>query len=414
MKFEYFIAKKLISRQPGKHSKTKPLVGTAILAIALGMTVMIISIAVLIGFKKEITTKLVGFSSHIQLVNLDNNSSFETAAIDVDITMESWLDSIPTVNNFHRFATKPGIIKFNTDLQGIVLKGVDQNYNWNFLSDFMVEGSILDFPSDKPEMGVIISQKLASLLKIRLGDKMPTYFFQNPPRGRPFEVKGIYKTGLDEFDKVFVFCDIRHIQSVNGWTDKQITGYEIFLHNEKEIDKTAELIQTKANQRMLSTGVGLDVQTVHEISSGFFDFLKLTDTNVWIILTLMILVSGFNMISALLILIINRTNMIGVLKSLGASSRSLRRIFLIQAAYIISLGLLAGNLLGILICIIQENFKLMSLDPESYFVDAVPIYLNPLHIIILNIGALIITLSMLILPSGIISRISPAKTIKFD
>ena len=389
------------------------MVGSAILAITLGMTVMIISVAVLIGFKKEVTAKLVGFSSHIQVVNLDNNSSFETSAIPVDPKLELWFESVDNIKRYHRFATKPGIIKFNTDLQGIVLKGVDQNYNWDFLSDFLVEGSVFSIEENKPEMGVIISRKLASLLKIQLGDKIPTYFFQNPVRGRPFIVKGIFKTGLDEFDKMFVFCDLRHIQSVNSWGPNQITGYEIFLDHEKELANTADLIQMKTTQIMISSGLGMDVQTVQEISSGFFDFLKLMDTNLWVILSLMILVSGFNMISGLFILIINRTNMIGVLKALGASNKILRKIFLIQASYIIGLGLFLGNVIGILICLIQDKFKLLSLDPESYFLDAVPIVLNPSHIILLNIGALLITLLMLIIPSGIISRISPAKTIKF-
>jgi len=412
LNFEFFIAKRIISSQPGKKNKTKPLIGTAILAIALGMSVMIISVAVLTGFKKEITDKLVGFSSHIQLVSLNNNASFETDPIPRYSTRHI-LEGIDGVAHYHAFATKPGIIKVNTDIQGVVLKGIDDDYDWTFLADFLVEGQILEYP-DKAGNGVLVSSKLAALLKLELGDKMPTYFIQTPTRGRPFEVTGIYKTGLDEFDLVFVFCDIRHIQSVNDWQTNQVTGIEVFLKNGKELESIADQIQVATNEYIVETGFGIDVQTVKEISSGFFDFLRLNDTNVWVILVLMLLVSGFNMISGLFILIINRTNMIGILKALGAANSSLRRIFLLQAAYIIGLGLIFGNCLGITLCIIQDQFSPITLDPASYFVDAVPINLKIIHLILLNVGALILTLLMLILPTGIISKMSPAKTIKFD
>jgi len=389
-------------------------VGTAIIAIALGLTVMILSVAILTGFKKEITDKLVGFSSHIQIVNLDNNTSFETAPIIADRNLEKQFSEIPEIIHFQRFATKAGIINVKPDLQGIVLKGIDESYNYDFLLQFLTAGEIRPYNDSAISNEVIISESLASLLKLKIGDRIPTFFIQDPPAGRPFIIGATYSTGLEEFDRLIVFCDIRHIQKVSGWNDKQITGYELILSDYKYLEVTAEKLFELTVTQLAEGGDGLDVQTVREISAGFFDFLKLTDTNVWVILTLMILVSGFNMISGLLILIINRTSMIGILKALGASTRSLRNVFLIQAAYIIGIGLVLGNLFGLSISLLQDWFRIIPLDPASYFVDAVPINLNPIHIVLLNLGTLFITIIMLVIPSGIISKISPAKTIKFD
>lgn len=388
--------------------------GSAILAITLGLTVMIVSMAVLTGFKKEISDKLVGFSSHIQITNLDNNSSFETDPISLNDSLEYLLHNLPEVKHFHPFAIKAGIISTKTEMQGIVLKGIDQSYDGEFLSSFLIAGRLLSLSDTVPTNKVVISKALANLLLLDIGDKMPTYFIQIPPAARPFEVGGIYNTGLLEFDLKFIFCDLRHIRKVNTWSEKEVTGYEVILKDDKYLEKIAEkLFDFSINQ--LATGKSsLDVQTVREISPGFFDFLKLTDTNVWVILALMILVSGFNMISGLLILILNRTNMIGILKALGANNRSLRKVFLIQAGFIIGIGLLLGNFMGIALCLLQDIFRIIPLDPNSYFVDAVPINIRPLHVILLNLGTLLLTLAMLLIPSGIISKISPAKTIKFD
>ena len=375
---------------------------------------MIISLAVLTGFKKEITHKLVGFNSHIQITNLDNNSSFETEPIETNDSLEILLLETPELNHFHPYAIKAGIISTESEMQGIVLKGINSSYNTEFLSSFLVDGNIPSLNDSVPSLEVIISNSLAKLLKLEIADRMPTYFIQMPPAARPFKVGGIYNTGLEEFDLKFVFCDIRHIQKVNGWKSNEITGYEIILNKDKDLSEvSAKLFDFSIDQLAKGTSK-LDVQTVKEISPGFFDFLRLTDTNVWVILSLMILVSGFNMVSGLLILILNRTNMIGILKALGANNKSLREIFLIQASYIIGIGLLLGNILGITLCVIQDLYKIIPLDPQSYFVDAVPININPIHVILLNIGTLILTLLMLLIPSGIISRISPAKTIKFD
>lgn len=414
MKFELFIAKRIIFGQTGKQNRAKPLIGTAIVAIALGLTVMILAVAILTGFKKEITDKLIGFSSEIQITNLDNNTSFETEPIKKNDQLEQKLSESEDIAHYHPFAIKAGIVKTKTDLQGVVLKGIDQSFSFEFLQNFLIEGHIPDYSDSIPSMRVVISASLAKMLKLSIGDRLPTYFIQIPTAVRPFEVEGIYNTGLEDYDKRFVFCDIRHIQKVSGWQDDEITGYEILLHDHNKLEVVSEDL-FDLTLAMLAKGTGnLDVKTVRELAPGFFDFLKLTDTNVWVILALMVLVSGFNMISALIILILNRTRMIGVLKALGATNRSLRTVFVLQAAYIIGIGLLIGNILGVSLGWIQDTQSLISLNPESYFVDAVPINLKGSHLLLLNLGTLFLTLLMLLIPSSIISRISPAKTIKFD
>jgi len=231
---------------------------------------------------------------------------------------------------------------------------------------------------------------------------------------RPFVIKGIYESGLEENDLLYVFSDLRQIQSINNWSDDQISGYEIFIDDYRELGIISDQIQDLVYQNLVMGKQALDIENIEEISSGFFDFLRLTDTNVWVILSLMVLVAGFNMISGLLIIILERTRMIGTLKALGANNRSLRRVFLYQAVYIIGKGLLWGNILGLIICLVQDRFRIIPLDSASYFVDAVPININILQLVLLNLGTLIITLLMLLIPSGIISRISPDKTIKFD
>jgi lipoprotein-releasing system permease protein len=231
---------------------------------------------------------------------------------------------------------------------------------------------------------------------------------------RPFIITGIYETGLEEYDKLYAYCDLRQIQSLKNWSEDEISGYEVYLEDYRDLESISEDIRNLTYQNLVKGKQALDVENIKEISSGFFDFLRLTDTNVWVILSLMVLVAGFNMISGLLIIILERTRMIGSLKAMGSTNQSLRKIFIYQAAYIIGKGLVWGNIIGIVFCIIQDKFRIIPLDPTSYFVDAVPININLIHILLLNFGTMLITVLMLLIPSGIISRISPDKTIKFD
>ena len=414
MNFELFIAKRIISREPDKKRKGNALIGTAIIAISLGLTVMIISVAVLTGFKQEITEKLVGFSSHIQIVNLDQNSSYETSPINRHQDFLPELNNLPGIKNIHPFVSTPGIIKSGMEMQGIYLKGIDSAYSWDFFKDYIKSGVLPDLKSPESKNEIIVGQALASLLKLNVGDKIIAYFIQEPFRMRPFIITGIYETGLEEYDKLYAYCDLRQIQSLKNWSEDEISGYEVYLEDYRDLESISEDIRNLTYQNLVKGKQALDVENIKEISSGFFDFLRLTDTNVWVILSLMVLVAGFNMISGLLIIILERTRMIGTLKAMGSTNQSFRKIFIYQAAYIIGKGLVWGNIIGIVFCIIQDQFRIIPLDPASYFVDAVPININLIHILLLNFGTMLITVLMLLIPSGIISRISPDKTIKFD
>ncbi len=413
MNFEIFIVKRIISSSSGKKTGVNALVNISVVAIALSLAVMIISIAVLAGFKKEIKNKLAGFGSHIQISNLDNNNSYETEPIDRNDYLVEEISGIRDIKGIYPFATKPGIVKSGKELQGIVLKGVEDGYNLDFFSDNLIDGRLPDL-KQPDSLEVLISNSLAKLLRLKTGMKLPTYFVQEPLRMRPFVIRGIYQTGIEEYDRLFVLCNIQHIQEINNWSGEQISGYEIQLANPGKMEGIASFIQEKADQATIRAGTLLQVRTIRELAPGFFDFLSLTDTNVWIILTLMILIAGFNMISGLLIIILDRVRMIGILKALGTANRSMVRIFFYQAAYIIGKGLFFGNLIGLSLSVLQKKVKVLSLDPESYFVDSVPVFINPGLVLLLNAGTLILTLLMLLIPSGILSRISPEKTLKFD
>ena len=413
MNFELFIVKKIIRSRPGKKSGANALVNVSVIAISLSMAVMILSVAILTGFKKEIKDKLTGFGSHIQISSLTANNSWEAGPISADQPFLAQLNLDKDISGVYPFATKPGIVQSGKELQGIILKGVESGYNWDFFARNLTAGRIPDF-SNPDSLEVLISKSLALLLKVEPGMKLPTYFIQDPPRMRPFKVCGIYQTGLEEYDKVFVYCNLALIREINNWNSGEISGFEIRLHDAGKMEEVADRIREPVDQASIESGNILQIKTLRDQAPGFFDFLSLTDTNVWVILTLMILIAGFNMISGLLIIILDRTKMIGTLKALGTNNQSMSKIFLYQAVYIIGKGLLLGNLIGLTLAVIQDRFNLIPLDPQSYFVDSVPIYLNPVHLLMLNSGTLILTLVMMLIPSALLTRISPGNTIKFD
>lgn len=413
MNFELFIVKRIIRSHPGKKSGANTLVNVSVIAISLSMTVMILSVAILTGFKKEIKDKLTGFGSHIQISSLTANNSWEAGPISIDQPFLEQLKQDPDISGIYPFATKPGIVQSGKVLQGIILKGVETGYNWDFFARNLSAGRIPDL-NNPDSLEVLISKSLASLLQVRPGMKLPTYFIQDPPRMRPFKVCGIYETGLEEYDKVFVYCSLSQIREINDWKSGEISGFEIRLFNPAKMEQVAARIRESVDKTAVQSGNILQIKTLRDLAPGFFDFLSLTDTNVWVILTLMILIAGFNMISGLLIIILDRTSMIGTLKALGTNDRSMARIFLYQAGYIIGKGLLLGNIIGLTLALIQDRFRLIPLNPQSYFVDSVPIYINPVHLLLLNTGTLALTLLMMLIPSNLLSRISPGKTIKFD
>lgn len=413
MNFEFFIVKRIIRSRPGKKSGANALISVSVIAIALSMAVMILSVAILTGFKKEIKQKLTGFGSHIQISSLTANSSWETEPVSIHQPFLEQLRKYPKIIGIHPFATKPGIVQSGKELQGIILKGVDDHFDWSFFQENLVDGRLPDF-SHPDSMEVLVSRSLASLLRLSPGMKLPTYFIQDPPRMRPFRISGIYQTGLDEYDKVFVYCNLSHVREINGWTADEVSGFEIRLADPDRMEEAAEDIRSIIDPILIEANNLLQVKTLRDFAPGFFDFLSLTDTNVWIILTLMILIAGFNMISGLLIIILDRTRMIGTLKALGTNNRSMSTIFLYQAAFIIGKGLILGNIIGIALAVVQDRFHIIPLDPLSYFVDSVPIHLSILHILLLNAGTLVLTLVMMLIPSALLARISPGNTLKFD
>lgn len=413
MKFELFIVKRIISRQPDKKRGVRSLINISVGAIGLSLTIMIFAIAILFGFKKEIKRKLSGFSAHIQVTQLNSNNSYESFPVQFDETFKAGLDQTRGIRRTFTYATKPVLLKSGIDIQGGILYGVDASYDWRFFEDYLVDGE-LPLNADPNSLQILISSTLAQLLHLQSGDRLPAYFIQDPPKMRPFTISGIYDTGIIEYDKLYVICALDQIRQVNDWASDEIGGYGIILDDPDNMETMAEQVRDLAGDRIMDRTELMRVTTIREIAPGFFDFLRLTDMNVWVMLVLMGLVAGFNMISGLMILILDRTRMIGTLRALGTKTRSLRKIFIYQSAVIIGKGLVLGNLLGIGLTLLQKKFELIPLDPSSYFIDTVPISLSPLHLILLNIGTLIVTVMMLLVPSGIISRLSPDKTIKFD
>ncbi len=420
MNIELFIAKRLFSSKETKKSISNAVVSIAIVGIALGMVVMILSIAIVTGFKQQVSEKVTGFASHIIISNYDINSSYETTPIRKNQSFYPDIKDIAGYKNIQTFALKAGIVKTKTDIQGVILKGVGSDFNWSFFRESIVEGKIFNIKDNVKNDSVIISQYVASLLKLKVDEPLFMYFInrknntKNPVKQRRFTISGIYSTGLEEFDKSFVICDIKQVQKLNEWTDNQVSGFEIIIDNFDELEAMTQETYKQVGTIYTEDTENLQIRSIRDNFPHIFDWLELSDTNVWIILILMLLVGGFNMISGLLVIILERTNMIGILKSLGAKNSNIRKIFLYNASFLIGKGMIWGNLIGIVLCVIQYQFEIIKLDPSTYYIDAVPINLKLVHLLWLNIGTLLITTAMLILPSMFISKISPAQAIRFS
>lgn len=374
---------------------------------------MIISVCTVTGFKSEIRRKLIGFGSHIQILNYDSNFSFETKPISRSQPFTSFIDSLPGIKHVQVYATKPGIMKSKDEILGAIVKGIDSDFDWSFFLENLIEGDSFQVNDSMVTDKVLISNYMSKLLGLKVDDRFAMYFIDDRPRGRVFSVSGIYQTSLVEFDKQFLLADIKHVQSLNGWNEDQITGFEILIDDYEDMDFMAETVFSVAGLTFNPDGSKLNVVSIRDTYPQIFDWLGLIDKNVWVLLGLMLLVSVFNMVSGLLIMILDRTTMIGVLKSLGSGNPFIRNVFLYQAGYLMIKGLFWGNLLGLGICLLQHQFKFITLNPESYFLAFVPVNFNGWHIVLLNAGVLIITLIFLLLPSQVISRIDPARTLAF-
>ncbi len=414
MRTGLFISRRLIKEQKGTTSFSRPINIIVITGIALGLTVMILSISILTGFKNEIRNRIAGFSGHIQVLNFDSNYSYETIPVSGEQEFLSKLNGHWAIQNIQTFATKAGIIKTDDNIQGVVLKGVGSDYNWDFFENSLVEGSVLNLNDSTRSTGVIVSRQVCRLLNLKLNDDFAMYFVQDPPRMRRFTIEGIYETSVEQMDKIYVLCDINQIRRLNSWEEDQVSGFEIILKDFDDIDLMTLVVRDAIGYRFEEDQDQLKVTNIRLKYPQIFDWLGFQDTNVVTILVLMLLVAGFNMISGLLILILEKTNFIGILKAVGSNNRLIRKVFLYQAAYLIINGLAWGNLIGIGLAVLQKKLEFISLDPSSYYLSTVPINLNLIHILLLNLGTMAIILLMLIIPSRLISRISPVKAIRFD
>ncbi len=411
MNYELFIAKRIIAEKRDKSSISSPIIKIAIIAIALGIIIMMISMATSIGLKHKIRDKLSGFNGHIQITNFDNNNSEETinpVSIQQDFYPE--FTTVSEIKTVQVYATKGGIIRTETDFEGIIFKGVSNDYEWSFFREYLVEGEVPNYGGDV-SFDVLISKVIADRLNIKLGDQFNILFVKDDPNMAPWirvvKAVGIYNSGFQDFDENFVIGDIRHIQKMNKWSEDEVGGFEVFVSNFDDIELKSEQVYEQ-------TGSTLNSQSIVEKYASLFEWISLFDNNVFLIIVIMILVAGINMITALLVLILERTQMIGILKSLGSRNVSIRKVFLYNAGYLILKGLFWGNLIGLIILFVQKYFGVLSLNPETYYVNKVPVYIDYSYIILLNVGTLILCLLILILPTLIISKISPVKSIKFE
>lgn len=414
MNLELFIARKIHFSKQGERQATPPAIRIAMIGIALGLAVMILSVAIVIGFKKEVRNKVIGFGSHIQITNFDNNSSYQTMPIAVSDSFLVALKERSGIRHVETFATKPGILKTETDFQGIVLKGVDRQYDWSFFQKNLKEGEVFQLDSAKRSSDVIISRYLSDLVGLKVGDFFLTYFVEEDVRARKFHITGIYETGFADYDKLFVIADIRQVKRLNGWSDDQVSGVELLVDDYGQVDSLAENLYFELMDKQDREGNTYYVRSIKELSPMIFSWLEVLDINVVVILVLMLAVAGFTMISGLLIIILERTNMIGILKALGENNRSIRKIFLYVSFFLIGKGMLWGNVIGISLCLLQSYTHLIKLDSSIYYLDAVPVDLNVVSLALLNIGTLLVSMLMMLGPSYLITRISPAKSIRFE
>lgn len=434
MKVEFFIAKRILLGRSHSKSFTRPVINIAVWGIALGVLIMIMSVAITKGFQKEIKDKIVGFASDIQISDAGVSESYESNPILFDSTLYTKLTASPKIKHVQVYASKAGIIKTQDNMQGVILKGIAPDFNWRFFKQHLVEGDTLTIGEQKISKEALISSKIANILNLKLGDQFRVFFIIKQiidgkehfsQKKYAFTIKGIYKTGLsEEFDSKFIFIDLKRIKKLNKWEEGSIGGYEIFLTEDKPLSSLLSSGQSSyeyylnkesdlVNDFFLELSF-LDVRSIYSRYPQIISWLEYIDMHILIILVIILIVAVVNMSSSLLILILEKTNMIGILKSLGASNVSIRKIFVLKATFLIGKGTLIGNVLAITIAYIQMNFDVLKLDASIYYLDAVPVYLNLWHVLGINILTILISSLVLIIPSVFISYISPVKAIKFN
>jgi len=408
LKLEFFIAKRIIAKNKANFSR--PIVRIAVLSIALGVAVMIVSVAIVTGFQKEIRNKVIGFGGHIIISNYDENVSMESSPVSINQKFYPSLSQEEGIDHIQVFATKAGIIKTDEEIQGVVLKGVGSDFDWSFFNDKIIKGKSFKVSDTGKTNDILVSEYVASQLKLDTGQSLLMYFInqeQVQPSVRKFRISGIYNTGLEEFDKIYVIGDIHHIQRLNNWDSTQVGGFEVMIKNFKDLDKITESIYNQIDYNLNCTNVKQQYPQI-------FDWLDFQDVNVTIIIVMMVIVAAINMISALLILIIEKTTLIGILKALGMRNWGIRKIFLYNASYLIIRGLIWGNIIALVFCFVQKFFGIIKLDPASYYVREVPINLDIFNLLLINFGTIAVCVLVLIIPTYVITRITPVKAIRFS
>ena len=417
MNFPLFIARRIYSDHIGDQQKvSKPAIRIAVAGVAIGLAVMIISVCVVLGFKHTIRDKVVGFGSHIQVANF---YTLQSSAIDQPIaigdSMINVLKKTEGVKHVQRFAMKQGILKTDNDFLGVMFKGVGPEFDSTFIHKNMVEGSIPHFSDQQSTNRILISKDMANKLRVKAGDRIFAYFIgDGGVRTRRFTISGIYQTNLAQYDKTTCFCDLYTARKLNAWTDDMVTGAELTVNDFKQLSTTASDIISRINRTQDQYGNTFSSKTIRELSPQIFSWLDLLDLNVWIILAIMTAVAVVTMISGLLIIILERTTMIGVLKALGARNSTVRHTFLWFAAFIIGKGLLIGDALALALILLQKFTGFAKLDPQTYYVDVVPVELDWTLIVALNIATMLIALFVLIAPSYLVSHIHPAKSMRYE
>jgi lipoprotein-releasing system permease protein len=410
LNYELFIAKRIIAGKEYKNSISSPIIKIAITAIALGVIIMLVAIATANGLQLKIREKIAGFNGHVQIVNYDNNNS-EVSVVSIDKNQDFYpkFEGISGIKNIQIFASKAGILRTKNDFEGIVFKGVSTDYDWSFFDEYLLAGRVPNLNLSRTKE-VLLSKTIVDRLQLKLNDTILSTYIKNTantlPANRKYTLVGIYNTGFAQFDKSIMIGDIREVQRLNKWNKNQIGGFEVLLDNFDELDQ-------KGDQIYRQIGAKLNSKTIVESYPTVFEWIKLFDNNVWFIIAIMILVASINMITALLVLILERVQMIGILKALGSNNWAIRKVFLYNASYLVLKGLLWGNSIGLALLMFQKYSGIISLNPETYYVSEVPIHISISTILLLNIGTLVMCFLMLIIPSFIITKINPAKSIKF-
>lgn len=411
MRLEYFITKRLVTTKNYKSSISAPIIKIAITAIALGIIMMLVSISTGLGLKYKIRDKISAFSGHIVITNYDNNASDITlVALDKEKSNYGSLQNIDGIKNIAPFATKAGIIRTEDYFEGIIYKGVDSVYDFTPMQEYLISGRL---PELKNQLSneIVLSQYIADRLHFNLGDKVTTYFMKEwgnkVPLVRQFEIVGIFNSGLQQFDSNVVLGDLRHVQRLNRWQEDQVGGFELLIDDFDNIEKVGSSVY-------LELPSNIDSKTVVEKYANIFSWIDMFDFNILVIIIIMVVVASINMIVALLVLILERTQMIGVLKALGANNWSIRKIFLYNACYLIVKGLFYGNLIGLSLLWIQKYFGIVKLDPASYYVSQAPVLIRFWDVLLLNLGVIVISLLVLLIPSYLITKISVVKAIRYQ